>query len=89
MTDMMSKSGRGDTKILKTVCDHICRERYKFIQQNGWPHHFLPLCGCKENAYFSIPGYVAESQYEMYMILATGNRNPIMFLKGTRWVNND
>ena len=73
--------GRGKTEILELQCTHTCRKHYKFVQQAGWGHHFLPVCDCKENMYFQLPNHIDESQYEMYMELATTKKNILIFIK--------
>lgn len=94
MMGMMSKSGkakiqtkvgygngRGKTSTLKLQCDHTCLEHFKFVQQAGWSHHFLPVCACKENPYFQLPKHIPSSQYEMYMLEAVSYKNQIIFIK--------
>ena len=78
-TTKSNGKGRGDTGILKLVCDHQCLLPLRFVQQAGWGHHFLPVCDCKEHPYFRMPSHIHESQYQMYMEQATTEQNEIVF----------
>lgn len=77
----MSKygKGKGNSKVLELVCKGECKKHYEFVQQVVWPHHFLPLCGCKDNKYFQIPNYIPKEQYEKYMLSVTTEKNKVIF----------
>ncbi len=64
---------------MKLKCDSKCGEYFTFIQQSGWPHHFLPLCSCKSFSYIVIPSYIDKSQYRMFMKAATTKENKISY----------
>ncbi len=88
MMGTMSKSGNRWSHELKLVCDHKCRKPFRFVQQSGWDHHFLPLCDCKDHKYFVIPDYINKSQYRQYMRVATTNKNKVYFI-GEGWVDEE
>jgi hypothetical protein len=67
------------TDYLKLGCDE-CSNLYRFVQQAGFPELFLPICNCRNNLCFRIPNHIPKSQYKMYMLKATTNKNKIEFL---------